>query len=413
MTGALPEQVLVIGGGLAALAAAISARRAGARVTMLEAAPRELRGGNTRHSRNLRIAHDGPTAQIPGSYSEDEFMADLAKASEGRADPALSRLLARASSDLPGWLAAQGIVFQTRDIPHSRKTAFFLGGGKAAVNALYATAERLGVRVLYGAGVDSVDLGSGAAKPFHPCATVIACGGMQAAMQAARPGFINRGTPYARGEVLRRALADGAEAAGDAEAAHLVAVDARSPHADGGIVTRVDGMEFGMAVDARGARFADETAVTGPTRYATWGRLVADLPERGATLVLDAVGIERAPLSVFPPLEAPTLPELAERIGADAATLEQSAREAGRVTHPPFFAFPMRPGITFTCLGLRVDETARVVRRDGSPCVNVFAAGMIMAPNILGTGYVAGGGMTVGAVFGRIAGEEAARHALA
>ncbi|ADP72817.1 precorrin 3B synthase CobZ [Rhodomicrobium vannielii ATCC 17100] len=412
MTGALSEQVLVIGGGLAALAAAISARRAGARVTMLEAAPHELRGGNTRHSRNLRIAHDKPTAQIPGSYCEDEFLADLAKASDGRNDAGVSRLLVHASTDLPDWLAAQGAMFQTQDIPYSRKTAFFLGGGKAAVNALYATAERLGVRIHYGAQVDSVDLESGAAGPFHPRATVLACGGAQAAMPTTMPGFINRGTPYAQGEILRAALAQGAAAVGDAGAAHLVAVDARSPEADGGIVTRVDGMEHGMAVDARGARFADETAVTGPTRYATWGRLVADLPERRAALVLDADGIERAPLSIFPPLEAPTLAELAARIGADAATLEASARESSRVARPPFYAFPIRPGITFTCLGLRVDETARVVLRDGSACANVFAAGMIMAPNVLGTGYVAGGGMTVGAVFGRIAGEEAARHAL-
>jgi len=409
MTSALSEQVLVIGGGLAALAAAISARRAGASVTLAEAAPPALRGGNTRHSRNLRIAHDAPIPQIPGSYRQDEFLTDLRKASEGKSDPALSRLLVRASGDLPDWLAAQGVVFQTLGIPYSRKTAFFLGGGTAAVKALYATAERLGVRILYGQAVESVDLESGAAGAFCPHATVIACGGAQAAKQ----GYVNRGTPFAEGEVLRAALAQGADAVGDADAAHLVAVDARSPVADGGIVTRVDGMEHGMAVDARGARFADETAVTGPTRYASWGRLVANLPERRAALVLDADGFPRAPLSVYPPIEAPTLAELAARLGADAATLQASARESGRVSRAPFYAFPMRPGITFTCLGLRVDETARVVLRGGSPCANIFAAGMIMAPNILGTGYVAGGGMTIGAVFGRIAGEEAARHALA
>ena len=389
---------------MAALCAAITARRAEASVALLEAAPRFLRGGNTRHSRNLRIRHDVPASLFPDTYPEADFLADLKRAAGKDADPILGHLLVEQSIELPDWLAAQGIVFQTKDIPYSRKTAFFLGGGMAALNALYATAERLGVRILYDHPITELRLDDLPAR-----AVIVCCGGHQADLSH---GFINRGTPFATGEVLRSLLAQGVAAVGRADAGHLVAVDARSPDHDGGIVTRVDGMRHGMVVDACGRRFQDEAAITGQTRYAVWGRLVAEQPEQRATLVLDADGIQAVPPSVFPPLQAASLPEMAALLNLDADKLDLSAQECGRVRTPPFFAFPIRPGITFTSLGVKVDETARLVRTDGSVCPNVFAAGMIMAPNVLGTGYLAGGGMTIGAVFGRIAGEEAARHVL-
>jgi tricarballylate dehydrogenase len=78
---------------------------------------------------------------------------------------------------------------------------------------------------------------------------------------------------------------------------------------------------------------------------------------------------------------------------------------------PPYAAYPLRPGITFTYLGVRVDSAARVLMTDGTPFANIYAAGEIMAGNVLRKGYIAGIGMTIGTVFGRIAGESAARHA--
>jgi tricarballylate dehydrogenase len=171
-------------------------------------------------------------------------------------------------------------------------------------------------------------------------------------------------------------------------------------------------MEHGMVVDASGRRVQDETVFTGPTRYSMWGRLVAELPERSAALILDADGIRKIPPFALPPLQAGDLPGLALLMRMDSGEVTQSAKQSGRVSRPPFFAFPIRPGIAFSCLGVKVDEKARLIRQDGTPCAGIFAAGMIMAPNILGTGYLAGCGMTIGAVFGRIAGEEAARHVL-
>lgn len=401
--------ILVIGGGLAALCAAITARRAGATVRLAEASPRSLRGGNTRHSRNLRIRHDAPGPPPEPlfrlTYPAADFLADLHTANAGAGNPQLCHVLVDRSAELPEWLAAQGVVFQTRDIPPSRKTAFLLGGGMAALNALYATAEALGVEILYDHPIPSLLL-----HDLPASAVIVCCGGHQADL---RHGLINRGTPFASGTMLHSLLAQGVAAVGQDGAAHLVAVDARSPDHDGGIVTRVDGMCHGMVVDGAGNRFQDECSVVGQNRYAVWGHLIAALPDRQATLIVDADGHTAMPLSAFPPLSAPSLPALAALLRLDHDALARSATECRRVRQPPFFAYPLRPGITFTCLGVHVDHTTRLIMQDGSRCDTLFAAGMIMAPNVLGTGYLAGGGMTIGAVFGRIAGEEAARHVLA
>ena len=82
-----------------------------------------------------------------------------------------------------------------------------------------------------------------------------------------------------------------------------------------------------------------------------------------------------------------------------------------RIETGPFYAYPVRPGITFTYLGVKVNKEARMIMDDGKPAANMFAAGEIMAGNVLGQGYAAGIGMTIGSVFGRAAGRGAAKHA--
>ena len=145
-----------MGGGNAALCAALTAREAGARVIVVERAPREFRGGNSRHTRNLRCAHDAPTAVLTGSYSEDEFYADLLRVNANETDEPLARLLICRSKTCTEWMAQYGVRFQSalRGTLHlSRTNAFFLGGGKALMNSYYAAAERMGIDVLYDAEV--------------------------------------------------------------------------------------------------------------------------------------------------------------------------------------------------------------------------------------------------------------------
>src|SRR2546430_69232 len=153
--------VLVIGGGNAALCAAISARRSGASVLVLEGAPKFYRGGNTRHTRNMRCAHDAATEILTGPYSEEEFWEDLLRVTGGETDEELARLMIKESKDVLNWIVEQGVRWQPSlggTLSLGRTNSFFLGGGRAMLNALYLTAERLGVEILYDAGVMDLEI---------------------------------------------------------------------------------------------------------------------------------------------------------------------------------------------------------------------------------------------------------------
>src|SRR3984885_7357502 len=155
---------LVIGGGNAALCAAISARRAGASVLVLEAAPKFYRGGNTRHTRNMRCAHDAATETLTGPYSEEEMFDDLLRITGGNTDEPLAKHMIHESKAMLTWIAEQGVRFQPSlggTLTLGRTNSFFLGGGRAMLNTLYRTAEALGVAVEYEAEVVDLDIADG------------------------------------------------------------------------------------------------------------------------------------------------------------------------------------------------------------------------------------------------------------
>ncbi len=422
--------MVVAGGGIAALCAALAARRAGASVLLAEQAPKALRGGNVRHARNFRVMHDAPSPMSPAAYCQAEFLSELQRVSEGRGEEALARILVRRSADIPRWLEENGVAFElpaAGDLPWSRKTVFLLGGGMALLNALYRAAGRIGVQIAYDCEVTALHPDGSAemtaqGRPLQVASRAgIACSGGYQANRAwlrqdwgdAADRFAIRGTAFADGGLLRSLLDQGAVPSGTSGACHLVAVDARSPAFDGGVVSRVDGFRFGVVVDSNGDRFCEEEAWLGPERYSSWGRAIAGRRGQTAFLVLDALGVELAPPSVFPSIVAEDLAGMAQLLGVDRDRMERSALASGRVKVPPFHAFPIRPGVTFTALGVKVDEAARILGDGAEAFPGLFAAGMIMAPNILGGGYLAGAALTIGAVFGVIAGEGAARHARA
>ena len=454
--------VAIIGGGNAAMCAAITARQAGASVIVLEHAPRAFRGGNSRHTRNLRAMHDGPTSVLTESYLEDEYWDDLLRVTGGNTDEKLARMTIRESSRVMPWMMQCGVRFQpslTGTLSLSRTNAFFLGGGKALVNAYYATAEKLGIVISYDAEVLSLDLDDGFAKSVAISANgfpqtlraktfVVSSGGFQGNIEwlkkfwgEAAENFLIRGTPYARGRMLQNLLDQGVQSVGDATQFHSVAIDARAPKFDGGIVTRLDNIPFSIVVNQQAKRFYDEGEDVWPKRYAVWGRIVAQQPGQIAWSIVDQKSEKLFMPSVFPAITANTIRELAGKIGLDADALEQTVNDynaavqpgefnsqkldnchtegleppktnwARKLDTPPFICYPHRPGITFTYLGVKVDEQARVIMADDKPTANLFASGEIMAGSILGRGYLAGFGMTIGTVFGRIAGQEAAKHA--
>jgi tricarballylate dehydrogenase len=457
-----PFDVVVVGGGNAALCAAITAARAGCRAIVLEGAPEFYRGGNTRHTRNLRLAHDGTAPTMTGPYAQQEFLDDLYRVTGGQTDKVLAELAVARSRELLGWLTEQGVRFQPPlggTLSLGKSNAFFLGGGRGALNALYRRAQALGVTCLYDTPVTALTVDNshfmsatvthaGRSESVRGRALVAAAGGFEANIEwlkqywgAAADNFLIRGTPYNTGSVLRMLLDAGVEAAGDPTQCHAVAIDARAPKFDGGIATRLDSVVFGIVVNRDARRFYDEGEDTWPKRYAIWGRLVAQQPGQIAYSIVDAKSIRLFMPSIFPAIEAPSIGELAEKLSLDPAALSQTVDDfnaavkpgtfdhsvlddcataglaiakshwARRLDTPPFYGYPLRPGITFTYLGLRVNREARMVMTDGQVSGNMFAAGEIMAGNVLGKGYLAGIGMTIGAVFGRIAGEGAAAHA--
>jgi tricarballylate dehydrogenase len=454
--------VLVIGGGNAGLCAAVTARESGAGVLLLECAPRHYRGGNSRHTRNLRYLHDATDGIMTGPYREDEFWDDLRRVTAGQTDERLARLTIQASADLGQWLGARGVRFQPAlggTLQLGRTNAFLLGGGKALVNALYRTAEARGVEVVYEAEAQDLAIEDGrfvsarvaldgALREVRADALVVAAGGFEANIPWLKQywgdvadNFIIRGTPYNQGRVLRALLDGGARPVGDPTQCHAVAVDGRAPKFDGGIVTRVDCVPLGIVVNRDGRRFYDEGEDVWPKRYAIWGRLVAQQPGQIAHVIIDQKAIGRFIPPAFPPIEAGTIRELAGKLGLDPATLQDTVTRFNAAVRPgtvdwtalddcrtegleppkshwalpldaaPFHAYPLRPGITFTYLGVAVNEQARLIMADRSLSENIFAAGEIMAGNVLSQGYLAGIGMTIGSVFGRIAGREAAAHA--
>ncbi|MFS0757324.1 FAD-dependent tricarballylate dehydrogenase TcuA [Noviherbaspirillum sp. 1P10PC] len=456
--------VLVIGGGNAALCAALMAREAGASVLMLESAPREWRGGNSQHTRNLRCMHDAPQDVLVDAYPEEEYWQDLLKVTGGLTDEKLARLAIRASSNCRPWMQKHGVRFQpplSGALHVARTNAFFMGGGKALVNAYYRSAEAMGVKVLYETPVDAIELDEGrfvaarsGARRFEARACVLAAGGFESNREWLREAwgqndagewpadnFLIRGTRFNQGVLLKYMIDAGADVIGDPSQSHCVAIDARAPLYDGGICTRIDCVSLGVVVNRQAERFYDEGEDFWPKRYAIWGRLVAGQPGQIGYSIIDAKAVGRFMPPVFPGTVAGSLPELADKLGLpreqfmrtlsdynaacrvgtfDHTALDDCHTEglAPAKTHwarpidtAPFYGYPLRPGITFTYLGLKVDEHA-AVHFGGRPSDNLFVAGEMMAGNVLGKGYTAGVGMSIGTAFGRIAGTRAAAAAL-
>ena len=180
--------VLVVGGGNAALCAAISAQRNGASVLVLEGAPKFYRGGNTRHTRNMRCAHDAATATLSGPYTEDEFWDDLLRVTGGQTDEELARHMIAQSKEILDWIPQQGVRFQPSlggTLSLGRTNSFFLGGGRSMLNALYLTAESLGVTVRYDAEVVALQIEGGR---FHSATVKQGEGRVQGRSRHARGG---------------------------------------------------------------------------------------------------------------------------------------------------------------------------------------------------------------------------------
>jgi len=486
--------VVVIGAGNAALTAAIAAREAGADVLVLERAPEELRGGNTRFTGGIfRFSYptlDALESILEGDedlsdvvlepYSSTRYLDDLERLGEGRSDPELSRVLVERSYDTVSWLHSLGVRWEfARTAVEARETdtgklglqlgaaVRTRGKGPALSDTLFARVRDAGVEVRYGAEVTSLDVGGGRLRGIGvngngtiSCgAAVLACGGFESSA-ALRDRFLGhswgsvkvRGTRFNTGELLLAALEAGAGQAGDWSECHATPIGADSADfgdLDLGAATNRLSYPYGVMVNLDGDRFADEGEDFKLYTYAKMGveimrqphglalqlfdanatplleeRYVHTVPFQADTL--DGLGAELERVYGDRGLKAPSVLRTVDAYNAACGdgTFDPIALDGLRTNGltpdktnwarpldtAPFTAYPVTAGITFTFGGVRVAPDAGVLRADGRPIEGLYASGEVTG-GFFYANYPAGAGLMRGAVFGRLAGEGAARAA--
>jgi tricarballylate dehydrogenase len=486
--------VIVVGGGNAALCAALCAREQGAHVLVLERAPEAQRGGNTAYTGGgFRMVHDGVETVktvVPdlsegeivntdfGEYSAEQYLDDLGRVTQWHCDPDLAETLVRRSTETVQWLRGRGVRFVPRfgryAFKHEGRFKFFggtvveaAGGGRGLVHAEYASAEKNGITIRYGAratallrtrgGIGGVRIEvDGVEEDVRAHAVVLACGGFEANREWRTrylgPGWDLakvRGTRYNTGDGIRMALDIGAQAHGQWSGCHSVSWERYA--ADFGEIDRPvtasrNGYPFSIMVNAHGKRFVDEGADFRNYTYAKYGRAVLEQPGSYAWHVFDAQ-VEHLLHEEYrsrgtTKVQAQTLEELAARMeDVDAHQFLRTVREYnaaivgdapfnpnvkdGRCTRglaieksnwalalekPPFSAYAVTCGITFTFGGLKIDTRAQVLDIADAPIPGLYAAGELVG-GLFYFNYPGSSGLMAGSVFGRIAGSEAAAHA--
>jgi tricarballylate dehydrogenase len=388
---------------------------------------------------------------------------DYQRVTGGLGNQELAKITVYESPGCLEWMRAHGVRFQPAlagTLHLSRTNAWFLGGGKSMMNAYYRYAEKLGARVLYDAEVIGMDIQDGRFRSatvrmqgkdivkIGAKTVVVAAGGLQSNPEWLRQAwgppadnFLIRGTPYDTGTVLQELIKAGAETTGDPTQGHMVPIDARSPKYDGGIVTRLDCVTLGLVVNKHGERFYDEGENFWGFRYAVWGRMIAQQDDQIAYGLVDAKTINKFMPSRYPAIQGNTIAEVARQIKVPVDKMEATIKAyndavrpgkfdhtilddcktegvtppkthwAQRLDDPPFYAYPLRPGLTFTYFAVKVNNRSQVLFKGDKPAENVWASGEVMAGNVLPKGYVGGIGLVIGNIFGRIAGKEAAEVA--
>ncbi len=486
------SHVVVIGGGNAALVAAIAAREGGADVTVLERAPHALRGGNSRFTAGaMRTVYGGvddlrrlmpelTEAEVDradfGSYSRERFYDDLGRVTDYRTDPELAERLIDSSFEVLCWMREKGVrflpLYGRQSFEVAGKVRFWggvtveaWGGGEGLVDSLTEIACKSGVDIRYGARATALDLMRdgvdirletiGDAPRMRADAVVLACGGFES-NPAWRTRYLGsgwdlakvRGTRFNTGDGIRMATEVGAATRGNFSGCHAVAWDMNAP--EFGDLTVGDNFQkhsypFGIIVNRDGRRFVDEGADFRNYTYARYGREILNQPGQCAWQVFDAkvAHLLRDEYRIIKVTKATgdSIEALANRIAStetmdaealvaevgrfnaavDTATpFDPTVKDgrgtaglavpksnwANRLDTPPFEAYGVTCGITFTFGGLAVDAEARVLGDDGSPIPRLYAAGELVG-GLYYFNYPGGTGLTSGAVFGRTAGRNA------
>ncbi len=487
--------VVVVGGGNAAFAAAVSARQNGASVLMLEAAPEDEAGGNSRYTAGaIRFAFNGSEDIIKlvpdltpdeiantdfGTYTEDQYFDDMFRITQYRTDPDLCETLVRNSNATVHWMREAGVRLQASYGRQAFKVddrfRFWgglaietWGGGPGLIECWTNTARKLGIDIWYRARAKELLSDGFAIKGVRvkrpdelvdipSRAVVLAAGGFQASPEM-RTRYLGtgwdiakvRGTRYNTGDGIRMALEVGAATAGNWSGCHAVGWDMNAP--EFGDLSVGDNFQkhsypFGIMINADGKRFLDEGADFRNYTYAKYGRVILEQPGSFAWQIFDQKVLhllrDEYRIRQMTKVQADTLDDLLAKLdGVNAAAArDEIARynasvatevkfnptiKDGRCTRGldvvkshwantidegPFEAYAVTCGITFTFGGVRINTDAQVLSTDYQPIPGLTAAGE-MVGGVFFHNYPGGAGLTNGAVFGKIAGASAARHAI-
>jgi tricarballylate dehydrogenase len=456
--------VAVVGGGIAGLSTALGACQAGAEVILVEKAPRDQRGGNTRFAdAQMRFPHE-PDEYGGREYTVDAMYSDLMRISRGRANPDLIRTLCENARETAEWLTGMGLEWEA-GYPHTagyRRSP--KAGGAGLVDLLFRRLEGEGGVISYETGARDLivdDAGtvrgvrcmspSGLVDIIARGGVVLACGGFQANVQMRvaylgryADSLILRGSRYNTGEGLMMAIGAGAQPAGQWGDYHSAVLDARSPRIECG-VTALYNYQMGIFVDQDGHRFLDEGEDFRDHTYVKFSKFIVEQAGGEAWCLFDQQAYQREEFArawrpVGPPLQADTLKELADQMGMPAENLLETvgafnaAVQPGEydldrldrkgtegitppksnwalpLEKPPYIAIPVTGGITFTFGGLKCDTSARVIDTRGHVMEGLYAAGEPMG-EIFYYNYPGASSVIRGAVFGRIGGRHAATRA--
>ncbi|TDJ35428.1 MAG: FAD-binding dehydrogenase [Gammaproteobacteria bacterium] len=485
------RQVLIVGGGNAALCAAISAAEHGARVTLLERAPFELRGGNSRFTAGaMRVVYNGTDdlkllmpdltqAEIArtdfGTYAREQFFDDLGRLSQYRTDPDLAETLIDESFPTLQWMQEKGVrflpLYGRQSFETDGRVRFWggltvetWGGGPGLVDSLTDIATKHGVTLLYDARATNLVceqgrvcgvtvLQNGESDVYHADAVILACGGFESSTTW-RTRYLGagwdlakvRGTRFNTGDGIAMALSAGAAARGHWSGCHAVAWDLNAPEfgdLNVGDSFQKHSYPLGVIINNNGERFVDEGADFRNFTYAKYGQEILRQPQQSAWQVFDAKVTadlrDEYRIRQVTKVSAGSIPELAAKmegmneiafietvetfnaavmteIPFDPTTLDgrgtrglsvPKSNWANCLDEPPFEAYGVTCGITFTFGGLHIDRTAKVLAQDEKPIHGLFGAGELMG-GLFYFNYPGGSGLTSGAVFGRIAGKNAA-----
>ncbi len=486
--------VVVVGGGNAAMCAALSAHEHGAKVLVLERAPESERGGNSAYTDGkMRFAYNGAEDIIAlapdltpdeiassdfGIYTEEQFFDDMARITQNRTDPDLCEILVRNSNATLRWLKDIGVRF----MPNYGRQAYRVdgrfrfwggapiviwGGGPGLIEALYKSATKKGIEIIYDAWVQDLvhsDEGvsgvvvrmNGATRRIAAGAVVLACGGFEANAEW-RSRYLGRGwdlakvrgTRYNTGDGLAMALRIGAQPYGHWSGCHAVGWERYAT--DFGDLALTPSFQrhsytFGIMVNAEGRRFLDEGADLRSYTYAKYGHVILEQPGQFAWQLYDSkvlhLLLDEYRTKYVTKVKADTLEELVEKLDdVNPAECLKTIREFNRavtkdvpfnpnikdgkctvgltipksnwaqpIDTPPFEAYAITCGITFTFGGLKVTNEAQVVNTNHETIPGLFAAGE-MVGGIFYFNYPGASGLTSGAVFGRLSGRSAARFA--